>query len=104
MTTEHADYFGHHVRVLPYRDLDSWGDFELYSYEKAVILGNHGGLTFANDPVKAVELSLMLENIAEKNHLSRILLPTGLSSNVLSKDEMNKWHKRYSEGYGQKKE
>ncbi len=102
-STEHADYFGRPVRCLPYKDLNVWGDNvadELRDNEKAIFLGSHGTLTFAETPMKAVQLALALENIAMKTILSWQVGPR--SAGDLPQEEVEKWHIRYNGGgYGQ---
>lgn len=96
--TEHADYFGDDIKCCDYRDLDSWGlDLDRNENSKAVLLENHGALTFADDPLKAVNLAIQLENVARKNFLAMQL--TSVSS--MSKKEIKKWHERYNNSYGQ---
>jgi len=98
--TEHADYFGKTVRCLPYSDLNNWGsDIAriLQEDEKAVLLGNHGVLTFGDTAEQAVKRAAALENIAMKNYLIeavKIIEP-------LDNKEVIKWHERYNNVYGQ---
>lgn len=99
--TEQADYFGGEIRCLQYADLDSWGDrVELREGERAVLLGRHGCLTFAEDPVTAVKLAIALENIAEKAYLAREL--HYYPFDPMPQDQVDRWHKRYLHGYGQR--
>lgn len=103
--TEQADYFGHDIISLPYSDLNSWGEnIKLRKVDKAVLLKNHGVLTFADDPVKAVNLAIALENIAKKNYLiDAIRISANISSSpILLQSEIDKWHTRYNTVYGQK--
>lgn len=104
--TEQADYFGGDVPCFAYRDFNSWGEvihleiLKSFETKKAVLLQSHGGLTFASDPVQAVKLAIQLENVARKNvlagvHIQRYVGPLGPS-------EVEKWHRRYNEVYGQK--
>lgn len=98
--TEHADFFGRMIRVIPYSDLNTWGDNTfLDSDEAAVLLERHGCLTFAESPRKAVELAAALENVAQKTHLMLQLDPNRDKFDV---HERMKWHERYNGGgYGQ---
>lgn len=100
VTTEQADYFGDDVRCLPYADLDKWGDLFFIDEPKAVLLQSHGALTFADDPVKAVNLAIQLENIARKNILAGVI--EDRKENPLTRDERQKWHRRYQDVYGQR--
>lgn len=103
-STEQADIFGGRINCAPYADLDSWS-LDLDLDEKgvqALLLGHHGGLTFAKDPQKAVELAKRMEDVARKNYLaSQIHYPGYLHS--MPEKEIKKWRKRYLKGYGQKK-
>lgn len=100
-TTEQADYFGDDVRVLPYRDLNSWGDYvSLRPGERAVVLGKHGGLTFSKTPENAVKLAAALENVAQKNMLA--IKHSGGYIPRMETDEIKKWFLRYNNVYGQK--
>lgn len=102
-TTEQADYFGGPIRCFPYSDLNNWGaDLDSLEGEKAVILANHGSLTFAEDPVEAVKLAIMLENIARKNILAGMLDVPESWRYPLPPDEVQAWHERYQNVYGQK--
>jgi L-ribulose-5-phosphate 4-epimerase len=99
--TEHADYFGHAIRCLPFASLDRWGWIDLKGTEGAVLLANHGVLTFSRyrDPVAAVKLAIALEMIAKKYMLAAQLhwaLPEPLDAY-----EVSKWHDRYQNRYGQ---
>jgi L-ribulose-5-phosphate 4-epimerase len=99
--TEQADYFGGDIHCRGYRDLDSWGPaLELDRGEKAVLLGSHGCLTFADSPVQAVKLAAALENVAQKTFLARNIRPRRERS--LPEAEVAKWHQRYTNVYGQK--
>lgn len=104
VTTEHADYFGESVPVLQYRDLDSWGDHVVLDrHRRAVVLGSHGALTFADDPMTAVQLAVALENIAQKNALAANLAMCGGGRRFseMNPAEIDKWHSRYTKKYGQ---
>lgn len=107
LCTEQADYFGGDVPCFAYRDHNSWGSIislNLLRYtdtRKAVILQCHGGLTFADDPVQAVKLAIQLENVARKNVLAGIHL-AGYVPTPFGHSEVEKWHRRYNEVYGQK--
>lgn len=121
-TTEQADYFGHEIECLQYKDLYSWGAdvarwFEFYRnhakiydeevadfVRKAVIMRHHGALTFAKDPNSAVNLAIQLENVARKNVLAGMLNVQLLDKHkyALPKEEIRKWHRRYNESYGQR--
>lgn len=98
--TEHADYFGKTVRCAPYSDLNNWGkdvaEF-LQEGEKAVLLGNHGVLTFGDNAIQAVKRAAALENIAMKNYL----IETFKRAKPLDEEEVKKWHERYNNVYGQ---
>lgn len=101
--TEHADYFGHEIRItgLSRRpNIEEWGnELELDRHERAVILRHHGVLTFADDPVEAVKLAAALENICQKAYIARTL--SGVVYD-LEPDVVKRWHERYMHGYGQK--
>ncbi|MBV8072879.1 MAG: class II aldolase/adducin family protein [Acidobacteriaceae bacterium] len=100
-STEHADYFGHDIRVTGYPDIDRWGDeLILEQNEKAVMLSQHGVLTFGDDPVHAVKLAAALENIAQKDFIASALLG-GQRPRVLTSDVVQAWHTRYNTSYGQ---
>lgn len=100
-STEQADYFGGDIICRGYRDLDSWGpELDLDRSEKAVLLGSHGCLTFADDPVQAVKLAAALENVAQKTFLCRNIRPRREIS--MRQEEIDKWHRRYTNVYGQK--
>lgn len=103
LCTEHADYFGGPIRILPYRDLDKWGhEVMLERSDRAILLGNHGALTFADDPIEAVKLAAALENVAQKNFLAYTLSEAmNLTIDALNESEAKKWHKRYRSTYGQ---
>ena len=99
-TTEHADYFGRKIRCLDYADLSCWGKYVTVSKdERAILLGSHGALTFADDACKAVELAIALELIAMKAYL--IEAANKFTSPMLEL-EIDKWHSRYVNSYGQK--
>lgn len=100
--TEQADYFGGAIQCYPYSDLDSWGrNLGKLGDQNAVILGNHGGLTFASDPVKAVNLAIQLENVARKNILAGMLEVDEAWRWPLGTEEIKKWFERYNNVYGQ---
>jgi len=98
--TEHADFFGRMIRVIPYSDLNEWGNNVLLdSNESAVLLERHGCLTFADSPRKAVELAVALENVAQKTHL---MLQLRSDREPFDTRERTKWYDRYNGGgYGQ---
>lgn len=99
LSTEQADYFGGPVNVLPYADLNDWGDqVSVSGSTRAVLLERHGALTFAADPVEAVKLAVALENVAEKNYLAWVL---GGQVEPLPDRSIDQWHRRYRDGYGQ---
>lgn len=104
-TTEQADRFGGHISCNDFvKDPDGWGDEVRFDgrrdcSRKAALLQNHGGLTFADDPVEAVKLAEHLENIAKKTHLAITLFPVG--TNELSGKDIKTWHERYNTKYGQ---
>lgn len=100
MCTEHADYFGGPIYCSTYRDLDSWGaGLARDPGTKAVLLQHHGALTFADDPMRAVNLAIQLENVARKNFLARQLRA---STAPMARKEIKKWHERYNNVYGQR--
>jgi len=100
LCTEHADYFGWRVPCLSYKDLDSWGsDVRILDGARAVLLEHHGALTFSDEPVKAVNLAIQLENVARKNHLAMTLYP---KLRMMAYNESQKWHERYNNVYGQR--
>lgn len=101
LCTEHADYFGKRIKCMPYADLDSWGSkVMLEKGERAVLLGHHGALTFADTPEKSVNLAIQLENVARKNYLALTLNMQGVR--MMRTDEAEKWHERYNNVYGQR--
>lgn len=101
LSTEQADVFGGDIDCRPYEDLDSWGNNLVLRGQRAILLGRHGALTFSDKgPETAVELAVALENVARKNILARIVHSGGLSS--LRQTEVQRWHERYQNGYGQK--
>lgn len=98
--TEHADYFGHTIRCLPFASLDRWGWIDLQAQERAVLMAMHGTLTFARtrNPVEAVRLAIALEAIAKKYSLAeQFVAPL----TTLDDYEVQKWHDRYQNRYGQ---
>lgn len=98
--TEHADYFGHDIRTTGRPDIDRWGDELLLDPdEKAVLLYQHGVLTFGDTPNKAVELAAALENIAQKNYIAHTL--NGGNCRLMHGEDVKAWHKRYNTTYGQ---
>lgn len=118
-TTEQADYFGTSIPCRSYRDLDSWGndvsDWLLFQKEqnnmfgtfcghRAVLMEHHGALTFSDSPMKAVNLAVQLENVARKNVIAGMLDVPLLQKHYyeLKKEEIEKWHRRYNESYGQR--
>jgi L-ribulose-5-phosphate 4-epimerase len=113
--TEQADMFGGDVNCLPYMDLSEWGvlvgdelaetlGIDNRNSKNAILLGNHGALTFADDPVSAVKLAISLENLATKNMLMQTLLMGNKQDRLLSKKEIDSWRKRYVTSYGQENE
>jgi L-ribulose-5-phosphate 4-epimerase len=108
-STEQADYFGGVIECLPYRDLDEWGGIvsaalsgptegSLFT-KRAVLLTNHGTLTFADDAIEAVELAIALENVAQKTAIARQINPLAAPRPY---DEIQKWRTRYVTKYGQR--
>lgn len=105
--TEHADYFGGPIRCCSYQDLDNWSKgilefdpIEDFYSRKAVLLRRHGVLTFAADPVEAVNLGIQLENVARKNLLAEQLTHNYIDP--MPSKEVQKWHWRYQNVYGQR--
>lgn len=99
--TEQADYFGGDIECFPYSDLDSWGmNLGKLGDRKAVILGNHGGLTFGKTPVEAVKLAIQLENVARKNVLAGVF-DIVQRWHPLEPEEVKRWFERYNNVYGQ---
>lgn len=102
--TEHADFFGHVIKIVGKSgrpDMENWGkDLVIKSNEKAVILANHGGLTFSTDPVQAVKLAAALENICQKTYIGW-QIAGGMISRIDS-GIVKKWNERYENVYGQK--
>ena len=104
-TTEQADYFGNTVFVKDYAGLNDWGkDLHIGENEKACLLQNHGALTFGRDCHEAVKLAIALENIAKKNHLIETLMRDESQMKMVRLPifEVNKWHERYNNVYGQR--
>jgi L-ribulose-5-phosphate 4-epimerase len=102
-TTEQADYFGGRVTCLPYKDLNEWSmGISLRQNERALLLANHGALTFADDPLRAVNLAIQLENVARKNVLARCLGQGPLDLWELDPADSDRWHERYNNVYGQR--
>jgi ribulose-5-phosphate 4-epimerase/fuculose-1-phosphate aldolase len=98
-STEHADYFGHEIRVLQYSDLNSWGQYvRLEADEKAVLLGHHGALTFGDTPMQVAKLAVALEMACKKYAIASSLC---VRVNDLPPEEVKKWHERYRTSYGQ---
>jgi ribulose-5-phosphate 4-epimerase/fuculose-1-phosphate aldolase len=59
-------------------------------------------LTFGRSPAEAVDLAVALENVAQKTYLAlQLHEPSGFLIR-LKNEEVQKWHTRYQEGYGQK--
>jgi L-ribulose-5-phosphate 4-epimerase len=103
LCTEQADYFGGPIRCVPYHDLDTWGAHAVPKEgEKALLLGNHGALTFGSTPKEAVNLAIALENVAQKTYLALMLHDRSGFVYKLPADEVRKWHERYNNVYGQK--
>ncbi len=102
MCTEHADYFGHVIRCLPFASYDEWGKIDLAVPEQVVLLGNHGVLVTSHDPdpLKAAKLAVAVEAIAKKYVIAASI---GLmdSDRLLDQDEVDRWNKRYNTVYGQ---
>lgn len=100
LCTEHADYFGHPIRCLPYANLDEWGEISLRENERAVLLGKHGTLLVSKkqDPMSVVKLAVALEAVAKKAAIARSL---GATVEMRS-GEVAMWHERYQGGYGQR--
>lgn len=98
--TEHADYFGHEINVLPFSSTGVWCD-KLPKNEYAFLLKNHGTLvcSYKDDPQSAVKLSSALEMIAKKMFLIKSLC--GSFPDGLPQSEVEIFHKRFSENYGQ---
>lgn len=104
-STEQADYFGEDVFCVAYASLDKWGaKLEDLVDHKAILLGKHGGLTFADCPIKAVKLAVQLENVARKNVLAGLVNVPLLErhNHRLSDREIRIWHRRFQEVYGQR--
>lgn len=104
--TEHADYFGGDIICTPYFDLNEWGMKVaeiLNSTDRcnAILLGSHGVLTFGETAEKAVSNAIALENIAHKSFIMNALCRDTVP--VLPKEEVVKWHSRYVNSYGQKR-
>ena len=98
--TEHADYFGHTIRRLPYRPYDEWGDITLLPGEQAVLLGNHGVLIATDGgPLKAAKLAVALESICKKYAIAATFQ---VQANMIPDDEVIRWHERYRDVYGQR--
>ena len=103
LSTEQADYFGGPIRCIPYHDLDTWGMHAApREGEKALLLGNHGALTFGVSPANAVDLAIALENVAQKTYLALMLHDRSGTVYRLPDEEIDKWHERYNNVYGQK--
>jgi L-ribulose-5-phosphate 4-epimerase len=106
--TEHADYFGTTIQCMPYSDLNSWGaelcvNIDRIESNFAVLLAKHGVLTFANDPITAANLAVQVESIARKNFISETICSVrDTDSESMTAGEVDKWHKRYTNSYGQK--
>lgn len=106
LSTEQADYFGGDVKCLPYSGMYDW-DVHVLKGERAVLLGGHGVLTFADDPVEAVKLAVELENVARKNFFAATLAAASAHGYPpfqvqLNKVEIKNWHKRFTNDYGQR--
>lgn len=103
LCTEQADYFGGPIRCVTYHDLDTWGAHAApREGEKALLLGNHGALTFGKSPSDAVNLAIALENVAQKTYLALMLHDMSGFRDRLPPEEVKKWHERYNNVYGQR--
>jgi ribulose-5-phosphate 4-epimerase/fuculose-1-phosphate aldolase len=103
LCTEQADYFGGPIRCIEYHDLNTWGTHAApREGEKALLLGNHGALTFGNTPKEAVNLAIALENVAQKTYLALMLHDRSATKYRLLEAEVEKWHERYNNVYGQR--
>lgn len=106
--TEQADFFGDDVYNLPYSDLNCWGkEAAMYvggkPVTKAILLNNHGVLTFGETAEEAVKLAAALENCARKNYLAETLFNNDSRHELAALPiiEIVKWHDRYTNKYGQ---
>jgi len=110
LTTAHADIFGREIPVTPYVDntADKIGKEFLKTYRKtgcnAVILGQHGLFTVAENPEKSAFYALMAEYCAEVSyHAITMGKFAGKKIRPLNEKEIEKWYGRYhSDRYGQK--
>lgn len=99
-STEQSDYFGGHIRCLPYSDLNNWGEKIGTTNDKAILLGRHGVITMSEkDPEDAINLAVAVENLAMKSYLA---LTLNQRMQPLTSEEVQKWHDRYQNSYGQK--
>ncbi|MGQ9630024.1 MAG: L-ribulose-5-phosphate 4-epimerase [bacterium] len=64
----------------------------------AVLLKNHGVFTWGRTPTDAFKAAVMVEDVAKICHLA---LLRGVPEE-LPPEEVERWYKRYHEGYGQK--
>lgn len=114
--TSHADYFGEEIPVARYASplpLEDVGNALLEVINKedrpewvkkhlpfvpVVLLKNHGVFTFGRTPSEALKYAVMVEEIAKTCYLA---LTMG-KPDLLPKEEIEKWFKRFHEVYGQK--
>ena len=101
LSTEQADMFGGTIHCLPYSAHDVWSVIFKEKEVPAVLLGRHGGLTVADDPLKAVNLALRMEDVARKNFLAKQMFPH-TTLGVLGEKEIKRWRKRFLKSYGQR--
>uniref|UniRef100_A0A7C3MKH6 L-ribulose-5-phosphate 4-epimerase n=1 Tax=Dictyoglomus thermophilum TaxID=14 RepID=A0A7C3MKH6_DICTH len=114
--TSHADYFGEEIPVARYASplpLEDVGNALLEVINKedrpewvkkhlpfvpVVLLKSHGVFTFGRTPSEALKYAVMVEEIAKTCYLA---LTIG-KLDLLPKEEIEKWFKRFHEVYGQK--
>lgn len=104
--TAHADEFGDTILVTEYAscELNAVGNAIIKTIKNssvpAVLVKNHGVFTFGPSATKALKTAVMIEDIAFTYHLA---LLRG-KPDVLPKEEIKKWYKRYHQQYGQNKD
>jgi L-ribulose-5-phosphate 4-epimerase len=103
--TEQADFFGGTIYCLEYSDYHTWGEkIELQIGEKAVLLAKHGSIVveYDEDPDKCVETAVVLEDVAHKAYLSKMLGMSFLEQvQEMNMNEVKSWSQRFEYSYGQ---
>lgn len=98
-TTEQADVFGGSIDCETWVRMPEDVHFHLQEGQSAILMKNHGLLTFGRDAVHAVQLAIQAENVARKNLLTNSLRPGVLP---LKKTFVDAYRERYVTKYGQR--